>query len=125
MVLPFFSFGITNFYPDVNSPSVPPTPSPSVILLNNPSPPQPSASNPYAGYAAAPQPSGSPPIINLNAPAASPSIIKLNKRQFTATSSTSTFSFGGILPSSVAPPIPPAAPTTSSSSSFSSGGVLS
>src|SRR6267142_105996 len=121
----FFSFGLMTSYLGANSAIIPPTPPPRLILLNNPSPP-PSTSgayDPYAGYAAAPQPSGTPPVVNLNAPAASPSIIKLNRRQFSSTSAASTFSFGGIVPSNTVPLSSLDTSPTSTASSFSFGSI--
>ncbi|KAH9000837.1 hypothetical protein EDB86DRAFT_2903157, partial [Lactarius hatsudake] len=94
-----------------------PSPSPTVILLNSPSP---VASGYYGDYAAPVQPSVGPDIIKLNAPAGSPPVIKLNKRQLSP-ASTSSFSFGGIVPSSTPALFPPLLSTTSpSSGSFGS-----
>ncbi|KAH8998156.1 hypothetical protein EDB92DRAFT_1332546 [Lactarius akahatsu] len=76
-----------------------PGPSPTVILLNSPSAKPSVASGYYGDYAAPVQPSVGPDVIKLNAPAGSLPIIKLNRRQLSPTS-TSSFSFGGIVPSS-------------------------
>ena len=113
---------------DVISSGVNATPLPSIILLNNPSATPPASSSPYDNYDAPSQASVNSPVINLNAPApaASPSIIKLNRRQFGSTSFTSTFSFGGIVPSStaLASSFSPVTPTTPSLSSSSFGGTV-
>ncbi|KAH9057914.1 hypothetical protein EDB83DRAFT_2520790 [Lactarius deliciosus] len=97
-----------------------PGPSPTVILLNSPSAKPPVTSGYYGDYAAPVQPSVGPDIIKLNAPAGSPPIIKLNRRQLSPTS-TSSFSFGGIVPSSTPALSPPLLSTTTpSSGSFGS-----
>ncbi|KAN0107682.1 hypothetical protein V8E52_009922 [Russula decolorans] len=116
-------------------------PSSSVIILNSPS---------DVGRIAGPQGPGSPPVINLNPPAPSPSIIDLNapapspsvinlnapggpppvidlkRRQLSSLPLTSTFSFGGIVPSTAISSTPLSSagtPTASSSPSFSFGGI--
>ncbi|KAH9055660.1 hypothetical protein EDB87DRAFT_1291954 [Lactarius vividus] len=99
----------------VVAPGSNPGPSPTVILLNSPSAKLPVASGYYGDYAAPVQPSAGPDIIKLNAPAGSLPVIKLNRRQLSP-ASTSSFSFGGIVPSSVIAPFPPSLSTTTPSS---------
>ncbi|KAF8480357.1 hypothetical protein DFH94DRAFT_682079 [Russula ochroleuca] len=110
------------------APQVSQTGGPSVILLNGPSPTPSSSNNPDVGYGAAPQvPGTNPSVVNLNAPAPSPPVINLNRRQFSSPAPTSTFSFGGIVPSSsisFTPLSSPGTPTTSSSPSFAFGGII-
>ncbi|KAH9039534.1 hypothetical protein EDB85DRAFT_1928662 [Lactarius pseudohatsudake] len=97
-----------------------PGPSPTVILLNSPSVKPSVASGYYGDYAAPVQPSVGPDIIKLNAPAGSPPVIKLNRRQLSSTS-TSSFNIGGIVPSSTPALFSPSLSTTTpSSGSFGS-----
>ncbi|KAF8271811.1 hypothetical protein EI94DRAFT_1719518 [Lactarius quietus] len=110
-------------YPSVVAPGSNPGPPLSVILLNSPSASPPVASGYYGDDAAPLQPSPSPALIDLNAtPAASPPVIKLNKRQ---KRSTPPFSFGGIVPTTTPTPTPPFSipGTTTTSSSFSSSSL--
>ncbi|KAI0271030.1 hypothetical protein BGY98DRAFT_217939 [Russula aff. rugulosa BPL654] len=109
----------------------PPAPSSSIILLNSPSPtgvgriagPQ----GPPVINLNPPAPSPSPSVINPNAPESPSSVINLNaetpppvinliRRQLSSLPPTSTFSFGGIVPSSTSL-------SSSGTPSFAFGGI--